>query len=55
MLSSTGASHSLGRALGALFAAPLYGMGIVANLGVAIFFNLLALFALWSLTRRKSL
>ncbi len=55
MLSSTGASHSLGRALGALFAAPLYRVGIFTNLGVAILFNLLALIALWTLTRRKSL
>jgi len=55
MLSSTGASHSLGRAIGAFIAAPLYRLGIVANLGAAVGFNLIALIALWSLTRRKSL
>lgn len=55
MLSSTGASHSLGRAFGALLAAPLYRIGIFANLLVAIGFNVLALFALWTLTQRKSL
>ncbi|GAB4469873.1 MAG: hypothetical protein Kow0088_02280 [Anaerolineales bacterium] len=55
MLSSTGASHSLGRAFGALFAAPLYRVGIFANLTVAIGFNLIALFALWLLSQRKSL
>lgn len=55
MLSSTGASHSLGRAFGAFLAAPVYRIGIFANLAVAVGFNLLALFALWTLTQRKSL
>lgn len=55
MLSSTGASHSLGRAFGAFLAAPLYRTGIYANLAVAVGFNLLALLALWTLTQRKSL
>jgi predicted MFS family arabinose efflux permease len=55
MLSASGASHSLGRAFGALFAAPLYRLGILANLAVAVGFNLMALFALWRLTQRKAL
>ncbi|MCX8063306.1 MAG: MFS transporter [Anaerolineales bacterium] len=55
MLSSTGASHSLGRAFGAFLAAPLYRIGIFANLAVAVGFNILALLALWTLTQRKSL
>ncbi|MCS6906777.1 MAG: MFS transporter [Anaerolineales bacterium] len=55
MLSSTGASHALGRAFGALIAAPLYQMGLSANLAVAIALNLLALLALRALTQRKTL
>ncbi len=55
MLSSTGAGHSLGRAFGAFLAAPLYQIGIFANLAIAVGFNLIALFALWLLTQRKSL
>ncbi|PWH19636.1 MAG: hypothetical protein DDG59_02550 [Anaerolineae bacterium] len=55
MLSSSGAAHSLGRAFGALLAAPLYRIGLFANLAVAVGFNLLALVALYALTQRKSL
>ncbi|MGB9585933.1 MAG: MFS transporter [Anaerolineales bacterium] len=55
MLSATGASHSLGRAVGALFAAQLYRFGLSANLICSILLNSVALAALLLLVRRKSL
>ena len=55
MLSSTGASHSLGRAVGALLAARLYHFGISANLICSILLNILAAAALVNLVRRKTL
>jgi len=55
MLSTMSASHSLGRAVGALFAARLYSFGISANLMCSILLNLCAAAALWILVRRKSL
>jgi predicted MFS family arabinose efflux permease len=55
MLSATGASHSVGRAVGALFATRLYRIGISANITASVLLNGIAILALWRLTRRKSL
>lgn len=55
MLSSTGASHSLGRAVGALLAARLFPFGISANLICSVLLNVLAAMALVNLVRRKTL
>lgn len=55
MLSATGASHSVGRAVGALLAGWLYSFGISANLTATVVLNTLAILALWRLTKRKSL
>jgi DHA1 family inner membrane transport protein len=45
------ASHSLGRATGALIAAPIFGLGFFASALAAIFFNVLALASLNHLRR----
>ncbi|MFZ5810260.1 MAG: MFS transporter [Chloroflexota bacterium] len=55
MLSATGASHSVGRAVGALIATRLYQIGISANITASVLLNGIAILALWMLTRRKSL
>jgi predicted MFS family arabinose efflux permease len=44
-------AFSLGRAIGAALAAPLYAWGFWANSGASVLFNLLALLALLQLAR----
>jgi predicted MFS family arabinose efflux permease len=50
LMAANVASFSLGRALGALLAPPLYSWGILGSGIAAVLFNLLALLALYSLT-----
>ncbi len=50
-LSFNAAAHSLGRALGALSAPGLYSLGFTAVTGAAILMNLLALAAVWYVSR----
>ncbi|GMV32794.1 MAG: hypothetical protein DCC59_04555 [Chloroflexi bacterium] len=47
MLSFAGAGHSVGRAIGAWLAPPLYGIAFAYIMGAAILFNLLGLAAVW--------
>lgn len=51
MLSFAGAAHSVGRALGAWLAPPLYAVGFSHIMGAAIVFNLLGLAAVWYVSR----
>ena len=51
LMAANVAGISLGRALGALLAAPLYTFGIYTNAGATVVFNLLALAALLWLRR----
>lgn len=50
-LSFNAAAHSLGRALGALLVPGLYALGFATVTGAAIFMNLLALAAVWYVSR----
>jgi len=53
MISNMAAAHSLGRALGALVAAPLFALGIYANTFASAGLNLLSLAALIWLSRQE--
>lgn len=50
-LSFAGAGHSIGRAVGALLAPVLYGLGFSFVTGAAILFNLLGFAAVWYVSR----
>lgn len=52
LMATNAAGHSLGRAVGALLATPIYSQGIRLNSLAAIGFNLLALLVLWYLAGR---
>jgi predicted MFS family arabinose efflux permease len=49
LMASHGASHALGRALGALLAPPIYALGFGGSCLAAVCFNLIALVALMKL------
>lgn len=53
MISSNAAAHSLGRAVGALIAVPLYSLGIRMNTSIAILCNLISIAALFWLVQKS--